>query len=105
MYAVFRIGSKQYRVFEGQVIDIERVNYNIGEKIEFDQVLFIKDHDDYIRIGNPFVIDVKIIAKVLIHNLTKKIKIIKFRRRKHFSRSQGHRQCFTKIKIMSISRI
>lgn len=102
MYAVFQIGTRQYRVLIGQIIYIERVNVNIGEQFLINQVLCIKEKDS-IQIGNPFIETGQIIAKVLDHFLDKKVEIIKFRRRKHFRKFQGHRQYMTKISIVSIN--
>lgn len=101
MYAVFQIGNRQYRVFNNQIIFIERINVDIGEQFEFDQVLFFKN-DHFFQIGDPFIKKMKVIATVLEHNLDHKIKIVKFRRRKHYRKSQGHRQNITKIKIINI---
>lgn len=101
MYAVFQIGNRQYRVITGQIICIERININIGERLELNQVLFIKKKDS-IQIGNPFIKTGRVIAKVLEHFFDKKIEIIKFRRRKHFRKFQGHRQYITKIRIVTI---
>ncbi|WP_331828454.1 50S ribosomal protein L21 [Candidatus Blochmannia sp. SNP] len=102
MYAVFKIGSKQYRVTEGQMINVERIGINVGNQIEFNQILLIK-RNDYLQIGCPFVKEGKVIAEIVEQNINRKIEIIKFRRRKHFRKFQGHRQCFTKIKITSIN--
>ncbi|CAD83616.1 50S ribosomal subunit protein L21 [Candidatus Blochmanniella floridana] len=102
MYAVFQIGSKQYYVRTGQVIFIDRVKLDIGNQIEFNQVLLIRDMKN-IYIGNPFIQNGKIIADILDHSLGKKIRIVKFRRRKHFRKFQGHRQCMTKIKVVKIN--
>lgn len=102
MYAVFQIGNKQYRVTRNEVICVERLNIEIGDQIKFDQVLMIQD-DDFLKIGSPFVRNWLVTAEIMIHGLTKKIKIVKFRRRKHFRKCRGHRQYFTKIKITDIN--
>ncbi|URJ25178.1 50S ribosomal protein L21 [Candidatus Blochmannia ocreatus (nom. nud.)] len=103
MYAVFQTGSKQYRVSVGEVINIELLNNsNIGDQIEFDRVLLIKG-DNFIHIGNPLVKTGQITAKIIEVGLYKKISIVKFRRRKHSRKCLGHRQRFTKIKILSIN--
>lgn len=104
MYAVFQIGNRQYRVFNNQIIKIERINIKIGSKVEFNQILFVKNNDSF-QIGNPFIKNMKIIAIVQNHELNKKIKIVKFRRRKHSRKLQGHRQQMTKIKITNIECI
>ncbi|WHL24998.1 MAG: 50S ribosomal protein L21 [Candidatus Blochmannia vicinus] len=102
MYAVFQIGSKQYCVTEGQIINVEKIGINVGNQVEFNQILLIK-RNDRVQIGYPFVKEGKIIAEIVEQNIDRKIEIIKFRRRKHFRKFQGHRQCFTKIKITSIN--
>lgn len=102
MYAIFQIGNRQYRVLRGQIIHIERINIDIGKQFELNQVLFVKNHDS-VQIGNPFVYKGYIVAKVLDHFLDKKIEIVKFRRRKHFRKFQGHRQYLTKISIVMIN--
>lgn len=104
MYAVFQIGSKQYRVITNQVICIERLDANIGDQVKFDQILVIKNND-FLQIGDPFIKNGIIIAEIVTHDLAKKIEIVKFHRRKHFRKRQGHRQYFTKIKIVSIKLI
>ncbi|URJ30646.1 50S ribosomal protein L21 [Candidatus Blochmannia vicinus (nom. nud.)] len=102
MYAVFQIGGKQYRVTEGQIINVERIGVNIGNQVEFNQILLLKCND-CLQIGYPFIKEGKVIAEIVEQNVNRKIEIIKFRRRKHFRKFQGHRQCFTKIKIKSIN--
>lgn len=104
MYAVFQIGNKQYKVFNTQIIYIDRVKANVGDQLEFNQILFVKIND-FFQIGNPFIKKIQIIATVLDHNLGQKINIIKFRRRKHSRKSQGYRQHITKIKIVNINSI
>ncbi|MGP1953380.1 MAG: 50S ribosomal protein L21 [Arsenophonus sp. ET-KM2-MAG3] len=101
MYAVFQSGAKQYRVTESQIIRLEKLDIVIDETIEFNKVLMIAD-DNNIKIGSPFVEGIKVKAKVIAHGRSEKIKIIKFRRRKHSRKQQGHRQWFTDIKIISI---
>lgn len=104
MYAVFQTGGKQYRVVEKQIIFVEQLEVGIGDEIKFHQILMIRN-SDVLQIGNPFVKDGIITAEVIAHSLSKKIEIVKFRRRKHFRKRQGHRQCFTQIKIISINII
>ncbi|URJ29341.1 50S ribosomal protein L21 [Blochmannia endosymbiont of Camponotus modoc] len=104
MYAVFQTGSKQYRVVEGQVIHIERLDIDVGNHVEFNQILLIESNE-CLHIGSPFIKNGQIVAEIIAQSLNQKIKIIKFRRRKHFRKFQGHRQCFTTIKIISINII
>lgn len=101
MYGVFKIGGKQYRVREGQTVRLEKIDIKEGEIVEFDKVLMLSDGKD-IKIGAPWLDGVKIIATVMSHGRSKKIKIIKFNCRKHYRKQQGHRQSFTDIKITCI---
>ncbi|MGP1930832.1 MAG: 50S ribosomal protein L21, partial [Arsenophonus sp. ET-DL12-MAG3] len=87
MYAVFQSGAKQYRVTESQIIRLEKLDIVIDETIEFNKVLMIADNNN-IKIGSPFVEGIKVKAKVIAHGRSEKIKIIKFRRRKHSRKQQ-----------------
>ena len=104
MYAVFLSGGKQYRVKKNQVIRLEKLSNSIGTAIEFNQILMISDQNS-IQIGNPFIEGGKNKACIDNHGRLKKIKIIKFNRRKHYKKQQGHRQYFTDVKILDISNI
>ncbi|WP_343192457.1 50S ribosomal protein L21 [Buchnera aphidicola (Taiwanaphis decaspermi)] len=102
MYAIFCFGGKQYQVKEGDIIKIEKLNYQIGESIIFKKILmFVKNKN--INIGNPLLKNINIKAIINSHGKNKKIKIIKFKRRKHYKKTQGHRQNFTKVKIDKIN--
>ncbi|VFP86725.1 50S ribosomal protein L21 [Candidatus Erwinia haradaeae] len=101
MYAVFQSGGKQHRVSEGQAVRLEKVDHLIGEVVVFNQVLMIAN-DKNINIGSPFVIGGIIKAEIIAHGRSNKIKIIKFRARKHYRKHQGHRQSFTDVKIITI---
>ncbi|UDG80702.1 50S ribosomal protein L21 [Candidatus Hartigia pinicola] len=103
MYAVFKSGGKQYRVTEGQTVRLEKLNIKTGQFIEFEQVLILSDNDKT-KIGTPIIEDVKVQAEVVSHGRHDKIKIIKFRRRKHSLKQNGHRQWFTDVKIFSITQ-
>ena len=102
MYAVFKSGGKQHRVAEGDVIKLEKLEVATGDKVEFDQVLMVADGDD-VKVGAPLVEGGKVTAEVVAHGRGDKIRIIKFRRRKHSKKQQGHRQWFTQVKITGIS--
>ncbi|MGM5529740.1 50S ribosomal protein L21 [Mixta calida] len=102
MYAVFQSGGKQHRVSEGQTVRLEKLDIATGETIEFDQVLMIANGDD-VTIGAPLASGGVIKAEVVAHGRGDKIKIVKFRRRKHHRKQQGHRQWFTDVKITGIS--
>jgi len=102
MYAVFQSGGKQHRVSEGQTVRLEKLDIATGETIEFDQVLMIANGED-VKIGAPLVSGGVIKAEVVAHGRGEKIKIVKFRRRKHYRKQAGHRQWFTDVKITTIS--
>jgi large subunit ribosomal protein L21 len=102
VFAVFSSGGKQHRVTEGEVVKIELLKAEPGEEVVFDQVLMVADGDD-VSVGAPYVAGGKVTAEVLRHDRHKKIKVLKFKRRKDFLRKQGHRQYFTELKITAIS--
>ena len=102
MYAVFRSGGKQHRVSEGQTVRLEKLEISAGETVEVDQVLMVADGED-IRIGFPLVATGRIKAEVVAHGRGDKIRVVKFRRRKHYRKQQGHRQWFTDVMITAIS--
>jgi len=102
MYAVIQTGGKQYRVSEGDVVKIEKLVADEGSSISFDQVLMVADGDD-VKVGKPYLASATVTATVESHGRAKKVKIIKFRRRKHHLKHQGHRQWFTALKITGIS--
>lgn len=102
MQAVIKTGGKQYRVSEGDTIRIERLEAEAGDTIEFDQVLMLADSASS-RFGSPMIEGGKVSAKVTSHGRGKKVRIIKFRRRKHHMKRQGHRQNYTEVEITDIS--
>ncbi|QIR12145.1 50S ribosomal protein L21 [Avibacterium paragallinarum] len=101
MYAVFQSGGKQHRVSEGQVVRLEKLEISTGESVEFDSVLMVVNGED-VKIGAPVVDGAKLVAEVVSHGRGDKVKIVKFRRRKHSRKQQGHRQWFTEVKITGI---
>lgn len=103
MYAIIQSGGKQYKVAEGDVVSLEKLPGEVGEKVEFDRVLMVANGED-ISVGKPFIDGAKVSAELAEHGRGKKVKIIKFRRRKHSMKQQGHRQYFTKVKITGISK-
>ncbi|MBE0490022.1 MAG: 50S ribosomal protein L21 [Halomonas sp.] len=102
MYAVIKSGGKQYRVQEGQTLKLEKIEVPTGESIDFDEVLLV-GNDDNVQVGAPLVEGAKVSAEIVSHGRRDKITIIKFRRRKHHMKRQGHRQWFTEVKITGIS--
>ena len=101
MYAVFQSGGKQHRVSEGQVVRLEKLELATGATVEFDSVLMVVNGED-VKIGVPVVAGAKVVAEVVTQGRGDKVKIVKFRRRKHSRKQQGHRQWFTEVKITGI---
>ena len=100
MYAVICSGGKQYKVTEGQSIDVEKLSNAIGEKVNFD-VLLVSD-DKTVKTGNPVLKDVKCEAEVIAHGKDSKIVVFKYKAKKNERKKQGHRQPFTRVKILTI---
>ncbi|WP_150914563.1 50S ribosomal protein L21 [Marinobacter halotolerans] len=101
MYAVIVSGGKQHRVKEGETLKLEKLEVETGGSVEFDRVLLVADGDK-VQVGSPVVDGAKVTAEVVNHGRHDKIQIIKFRRRKHSMKRQGHRQWFTEVKITGI---
>lgn len=102
MNAVIISGGKQYRVAPGQSLKLEKLPQQVGEQINFNQVLLLSD-GDAIQAGAPFLTGASVIGEVVEHGRHKKVHIIKMRRRKHYMRRQGHRQDYTEVKITAIN--
>ena len=101
MYAVIKTGGKQYRVSKGSKLKVEKLEIEPDSMINFDNVLMIGEGET-VKIGQPYVAGASVTAKVLSQGRGKKIKIVKFRRRKHYMRTQGHRQWLTELEITDI---
>lgn len=102
MYAVVKTGGKQYRVVSGEKLKIEQIPADIGSEIVLDQVLMVADGEN-VSLGNPLVIGAAVNAKVIAQGRGEKIRIFKMRRRKHYRKTQGHRQNYTEIEVLGIS--
>ena len=101
-YAVIKTGGKQYRVQQGDVLRVELLTAEEGATVSFDQVLLLGTGET-ITVGAPLVEGATVSATVRAHGRADKIRIIKFRRRKHYKRQQGHRQHYTEIEITGIN--
>jgi large subunit ribosomal protein L21 len=101
MYAVIKTGGKQYRVAEGQTLKVEKLDIEEGAAVEFDTVLMIAD-GDRIEVGAPYVHGGRVAAIVKSQGRGPKVRIVKFRRRKHYFKTQGHRQSYTELQINDI---
>ena len=102
MFAVIQTGGKQYRVNEGSVLRVEKLPADAGATVEFSDVLVVGEGAD-VKIGKPMVSGAKVTATVQSHGKADKVRIVKFRRRKHYLRQGTHRQPYTEIKVTAIS--
>ncbi|MGM0395476.1 MAG: 50S ribosomal protein L21 [Bacillota bacterium] len=101
MYAIIETGGKQYKVQEGDVVFVEKLNAEEGESVNFDKVLLMSN-DSGITPGKPFIEGAKVEGKVLAHGKSKKIVVFKYKAKKNVKKKQGHRQPFTKVQIDKI---
>ena len=102
MYAVIKTGGKQYKVAAGGKLKVETLPVGVGGEFEIKDVLMVADGDD-VKVGTPMVAGASVRATVLAHGRGEKVMIFKMRRRKHYRKTQGHRQNFTEIRIDGIS--
>jgi len=102
MHAVIQTGGKQHRVSAGDVLKVEKLAAEEGSTVELDKVLLISDGDE-IMVGSPYVAGGTVTATVRSHGRGKKVRIIKFKRRKHHLKHQGHRQWYTELEITGIN--
>ena len=102
MYAVFQTGGKQYRAKQGDVLKIEKLELDAGSDVAFDHVMMLGEGDD-VKVGTPTLAGAVVSGKVLSQCRADKVHIVKFRRRKHFRKQQGHRQYYTEVEITAIS--
>ncbi len=103
MYAVIESCGKQYKVAEGDVVFFEKLDAEEGKKVTFDNVVLVSNGEK-IEIGNPYVKGFKVEGKVVAHGKGKKIIVYKYKAKKNYRRTQGHRQPYTKVEITSIKK-
>ncbi len=101
MYAVIKTGGKQYRVAEGDVLNVEKLNAEAGSEVVFDEVLTVVNDTD-VKIGQPVVEGAKVTAKVVEQGKGEKILVFKYKAKSNYRKRQGHRQPFTKVEISKI---
>ena len=101
MYAVFRSGGKQYRATKGDVLKLEKLDADEGAKVSFDEVLLVGEGKD-IQVGSPLLSGSSVSGKVLKQGKSKKVSVVKFRRRQNYLRQHTHRQFFTEVEITDI---
>jgi large subunit ribosomal protein L21 len=102
MYAVIKTGGKQYKVAAGEKIKVEQIAADVGQEIVIDQVLAVGNGAD-LQVGSPLVAGASVKATVVAQGKHDKVRIFKMRRRKHYKKSQGHRQTFTELQIDAVS--
>ena len=102
MYAVFRSGGKQYRASEGDRLKLEKIDAEAGANVEFDQVLLIGQGSD-VKVGTPLLAGGVVTAKVLEQGKSRKVPVVKFKRRQNYLRQGSHRQFFTEVEITGIA--
>lgn len=102
MFSVIKTGGKQYIVFPGDKIKIEKLEKKEGDEIIFSEVLLSGDDKEKVKIGNPLIKDGEVKAKVVRHGKGKKLIIFKYKPKKRYKRKIGHRQPFTEVEILSV---
>ncbi len=102
MYAIIRTGGKQYQVAEGERLRVEKLNGEIGDSVDLDDVLMVADGDD-VKVGQPIIEGAKVSAKIVEQGKDKKVLVYKKKRRKGYEVKNGHRQLFTSLEITGIS--
>ena len=102
MYAVIRTGGKQYRVSEGDTLEIETISGEAGSAVTFEDVLLV-DSGDETHVGTPVVSGASVSGTIVNHGKHRKVIVFKFRRRKDYKRKNGHRQNFTRVRIDGIT--
>jgi large subunit ribosomal protein L21 len=103
MYAVIETGGKQYRVAVGDIVRVEKLPVEAGASVNLDKVLMVADDSD-VRVGNPVLPGTAVTATVKGHGRGEKVRIFKFRRRKHHRKQAGHRQDYTELEITAIGK-
>ena len=101
MYAIIESCGKQYKVAEGDVVFFEKLDAEEGKKVTFDKVILVSD-DKKVQVGNPYVKGIKVEGKVVSHGKGKKILVFKYKAKKNYRRTQGHRQPYTKLIVEKI---
>ena len=101
MYAIIATGGKQYKVSEGDIINVEKLGVEAGETVTFDQVLAVSDNE--MKVGSPFVDGASVTAAVVENGRGKKVIVYKYKRKTGYHKKNGHRQAYTKVKIEKIN--
>jgi len=102
MYAVIKTGGKQYKVASGEKVKVEQIAADVGQEIVIDQVLAVGSGEE-LKVGTPLLAGASVKATVVAHGKHDKVRIFKMRRRKHYRKSQGHRQTYTELQISAVN--
>jgi len=102
MYALIESGGKQYKVSEGTVLKVEKLEAAAGDRLSIDKVLMVNDENGNVKVGNPLVSNARVEVEVMEQGRDKKVVVFKYKRRKNYRKKQGHRQPFTRIKVIKI---
>ena len=102
MYAIIRAGGKQYRVEKGDVLRVERLDGKVGSSVTLDDVLLVSTGENDVRLGNPRVLGASVVGTVVDQERGPKIRIFKYKKRKHYRRTRGHRQHVTAVRIDAV---
>ncbi|HLI34272.1 MAG TPA: 50S ribosomal protein L21 [Terriglobia bacterium] len=100
MYAIFRTGGKQYKVSPGDVIRVEKLPAQAGSQVEFNHVFAVRK--DTLRVGDPLVKDARVTGVVLRNGRAKKVRVLKYKRKKQYRRTSGHRQAFSEVLVQEV---
>ena len=103
MYAIVEVGGRQHRVEPDRVVKVDRLKAQPGEEIELDKILAISDDEGNLRVGTPYLDDASVTARVVQQGRERKIRVIKFKAKKRYTRRRGHRQHFTALEITGIN--
>ncbi len=103
MYAIFESGGRQYWAEPEEIIRVDSLSLKAGDKVEFDKVLVLRDEEEAIQVGRPYLEGAKIVATVVKQGRDKKLRVFTYKPKKHSKRNKGHRQDYTAIKVEEIS--
>ena len=103
MYAIFESGGRQYWAEPEEVIRVDSLDLKAGDKVEFDKILALRNDDEDMQVGRPYIEGAKVVATVVAQDRDKKIRVFTYKAKKHSKRNKGHRQDYTAIKVEAIS--
>jgi len=101
MYAIVRAGGRQVRMAANTVVRVDRLDVPVGETVHFSQVLALHD-DNELRVGTPYVEGARVVGKAVAQGKDRKIRVFKYKRKKHYQRTRGHRQHHTMVQVLKI---